>query len=247
MRAATTFHEPTLPVARPNSPKWRLVARTPGPAENGWVISERDDRRLADLSARFRRFAEVEARSYSPLYERLSLAIADDRDLLALAANGGPGQPPPNLFLGAVHYLLMCGVESDLRRFYPSLAGAGLQHGDPLPDFRRFCRENDAAIVALLRSRRVQTNEVGRSACLMPAFAHVASLGNGPIGLVEIGASAGLNLLCDRYFYDYGDLGTAGEPAVAGASALRGGGRRAAAGGGRAGDCLSHRRRPRSR
>ncbi len=176
------------------------------------MISETDEQRLEDLSARFRRFAEMEAKDYSPLYERLSLAIADDGDLLALAANAGPGQPPPNLFLGAVHYLLMNGLKSGLRRFYPSLAGAGLERGDPQPDFRRFCRENEANISALLPSRRVQTNEVGRSACLMPAFAHVASLANGPIALVEIGASAGLNLLCDRYFYDYGDLGTAGDP-----------------------------------
>jgi hypothetical protein len=46
----------------------------------------------------------------------------------------------------------------------------------------------------------------------MPAFNHVASLSNAPLALVEIRTSAGLNLLCDRYFYDDVDVGTTGDP-----------------------------------
>jgi hypothetical protein len=88
-----------------------------------------------------------------------------------------------------------------------------MTESDPVPAFRDFCLTRREEIAGLLRTRRVQTNEVGRSACLMPAFAHVAGLGHGPLGLIEIGASAGLNLPFDRYFYDYGDAGTAGDPA----------------------------------
>src|SRR5205085_663655 len=64
----------------------------------------------------------------------------------------------------------------------------------------------------LISTRLVQTNEVQRSACLVPAFARVAHQAQGrPLALVEIGASAGLNLLWDRYGYDYGDGRRYGE------------------------------------
>jgi len=49
--------------------------------------------------------------------------------------------------------------------------------------------------------RRTQTNETARCAALLPAF---AAVGDGrPLALIEVGASAGLNLLWDRYAYDY--------------------------------------------
>jgi hypothetical protein len=171
------------------------------------------DEQLAELSLSFQRFADFEARGYSPLYDRLARAVAADPGLLALAAVALPGQPAPNLLFGATHHLLLNGVEHPLAAFYPSVTRtARSPEEDPAPLLRDFCLEHRDAIAVLIRTRRVQTNEVGRSACLMPAFAHVAGLSNGPLALVEIGASAGLNLLCDRFHYDYGDIGTAGDP-----------------------------------
>jgi hypothetical protein len=49
-----------------------------------------------------------------------------------------------------------------------------------------------------MRSRRTQTNEVGRCAAILPA------LPPGPLALVEVGASAGLCLLLDRFHYTIG-------------------------------------------
>ncbi|MGH7335617.1 MAG: DUF2332 domain-containing protein [Candidatus Rokuibacteriota bacterium] len=49
-----------------------------------------------------------------------------------------------------------------------------------------------------MRSRRTQTKKVGRCAVILPALPF------GPLALVEIGASAGLCLLLDRFFYDFG-------------------------------------------
>lgn len=49
-----------------------------------------------------------------------------------------------------------------------------------------------------------QTNEVQRSAALLPGLLQVAALTPLPLALVEIGASAGLNLWCDKYRYDHG-------------------------------------------
>jgi hypothetical protein len=57
----------------------------------------------------------------------------------------------------------------------------------------------------------VQTNEVGRCASLLPAFGVVAARTDGrPLALVELGTSAGLNLVWDAYGYAYGAAGRAG-------------------------------------
>ena len=48
-------------------------------------------------------------------------------------------------------------------------------------------------------ARRTQTNEPARCATLLPALAALP----GPLALIEVGASAGLTLLFDRYSYDY--------------------------------------------
>lgn len=49
-----------------------------------------------------------------------------------------------------------------------------------------------------------QTNEVQRGAALLPGLLHVAARTGRPLALLEIGASAGLNLWCDRYRHDHG-------------------------------------------
>jgi len=130
---------------------------------------------------------------------------------------GQTSAPKPNLFLAAVHALLLEGRAHELRRFYPSLGGACAE-GDALwPAFRDFCLTHKGELLPLLQSRRVQTNEVARAAVLLPAFGLVAARTFGaPLALIEVGASAGLLLLFDRYAYDYGTgvLGPAQSPVL---------------------------------
>ena len=164
-----------------------------------------NDERERSLAAQFRRFATLEARGASPLYERLALGVADDEGLLALAAQARPEQPAPNVLFASVHLLLLSGVRDDLAAFYPSITDPASARGDPFPHFRRFCHEHADAIAEVLRERRVQTNVVERCGLLLPAFGIIARRSGGkPLALVEVGASAGLNLLWDRYSFDYG-------------------------------------------
>ena len=77
-------------------------------------------------------------------------------------------------------------------------------------------------------TQRVQTNEVQRSWVLLPCFLRAAELlGADELDVVELGPSAGLNLVWDRYRYAYeaGEWGPADAP-------LRLAGRRADAGSG---------------
>jgi hypothetical protein len=56
-----------------------------------------------------------------------------------------------------------------------------------------------------------QTNEVGRSGVLVGGFLRIAKETGLPLRLLEIGASAGLNAIWDRYHYTLGDAGW-GDP-----------------------------------
>ena len=158
------------------------------------------------LAETFRRFGEIEAAGQlSPLYVALSAIVATDPDLLELASHAPAGQPPPNLLFAAVHYLLEAQREHPLAVYYPSVGGPGAVDDELGAAFRRFCAANRDEIARLMRTRLVQTNEVRRSACLLPAFAAVADdAGGASLALIEIGPSAGLNLLFDLYAYDYG-------------------------------------------
>ena len=169
---------------------------------------------IQTLSDRFDRFARLEVRGFSPLYDRLASGIAADPEMLSLAAHARGGQPVPNLFLAAAHWLLLKGAHHLVSAFYPSIAGASTRDDDPYPHFKSFCLEHRQEIIALISTRLVQTNVIKRCASLMPAFTTVALRSKGkPISLVEIGASAGLNLLWDRYGYSYGDGLPCGDPA----------------------------------
>ncbi|MEI3606316.1 DUF2332 domain-containing protein [Pseudogracilibacillus sp. SE30717A] len=158
------------------------------------------------LSDRFIRFAKEECKGSSPLYEYLSLQIAEDDSLLSLSSHAQEGQPIPNLLFGAVHYLLFKGKGKRLGDYYPSITD------NPKKDmpgafraFRELCLTNDECIKEILQTKLVQTNEVRRCAYLYPAFCYIYEKINQPLALIEIGTSAGLQLFWDRYCYSYGN------------------------------------------
>ncbi len=150
----------------------------------------------------WRDFAEDARRQGSPLYALLAAAIDGDESLKRLTAGRKPGQPPANLLLAAVHFLLLKGARHDLRAAYPTLGG------DPsgrnvFALFRDFVAVHRDAVRHLIESRVTNTNEVGRSAILRAGFGALAEEESALLHLIEIGPSAGLNLIWDRYGVRY--------------------------------------------
>lgn len=168
---------------------------------------------LAAVAEAFRRFARREAvPSGSPLYVAICEAVANSPFLLKLAGEAGPGQPAPNLLLAAIHFFVRRNPAGSLAAYFPSVDGSRSPDAALAAELERFCHEHHAGIAGLLQSRLVQTNEVRRTACLLPAFAAVHAEADAPLALLEVGCSAGLNLLFDRYHYDYGNGVVSGEP-----------------------------------
>ena len=162
-----------------------------------------DQEQLSSLGRTFKRFADENFTGSSPLYAALAGSVAEDIDVLGIASSAR-GRPVPNLLFAAVHYLLMSGIDSALSSFYPSLTPDPRPNSAAYTHFREFCLAHESAIRDLLSTRLVQTNEVGRCAYLMPGFSLIADENPGlPLSLVDIGTSAGLHLLWDRYSYEY--------------------------------------------
>ena len=107
------------------------------------------------------------------------------------------------MLFGAVQYLLLRGVEHPLAGHYPILSGPEPPPGEAFPPFRAFCLEHREAVADLIASRRTQTQVVRRCTCLLPAFGLVHREAGAPLALIDVGASAGLNLNFDRYAYRY--------------------------------------------
>ncbi len=170
------------------------------------------DKSIAALAQVFRWFGD-DCHGESPLYERLSYAVAEDPEIIGLAAYSSPGQPPPNMLFGSVHYLLLAGADHRLKDYYSDLSPSAKPPSRAYDAFRDFCLGHREEVTQLISTRLVQTTIVRRSACLLPAFAVVSALGGDrPLAQIEIGPSAGLNLLWEHYRYDYGSRVTWGSP-----------------------------------
>lgn len=108
--------------------------------------------------------------------------MAGDPAVIDRLATLPQGKRQPNLVFAAARW---CGTEPGP---YAALRDALLQRW--------------SAVERTVLARRTQTNEAGRCATLLPVLGQVAALGR-PLALLEVGASAGLCLLPDRYAYAY--------------------------------------------
>jgi len=139
--------------------------------------------------------------------------VAEDEEILDLVLEAPPHAHQPNVLLAAVHYLVLSGLEHPLAAVYTQ--GRASAHAPAL--FRDVCLTHRGEVLELISTRRTQTNECGRSARLALGLAVAADRVGEPLGLLDAGASAGLNLLLDEYRLDYGPhgaLGPAQSPVV---------------------------------
>ena len=148
----------------------------------------------ADVVDSYRDFAAYAAPD-SPTFAAWADAVATDAEVSAWIATLPPVKQQPNLVFAAARW-----------------------HGVPAPGPYAGLRDallgDDGTIRETILTRATQTNEVGRLATLLPAFAAF----EGPLALVEVGASAGLCLYPDRWGYRWqtksGTTTLGGEPAL---------------------------------
>lgn len=160
------------------------------------------------------RWCEGLGSPFTALLCRLFAARLDRSTEIGRRVLDWPGRPDsrhdavPLRLCGGLHALVRGGKAPGLAALYPPA---------PLPEEEalwRALRETlgDPRLLRWLESPP-QTNEVGRSALLMSGLLALAARHPGPMALLELGASAGLNLNLDLYAYRLGGLeaGAAGS------------------------------------
>lgn len=133
----------------------------------------------AATADRYRSFAEVEARGMSATYEAWAAGVATDAATLALIDELPSQKRQPNLVFSAARLL-------------------GAEPG-PYPSFAGWLAEHWSEVREVALTHATQTNEAARCALHLPVLGGI----EGPIALLEVGASAGLCLYPDRYSYRY--------------------------------------------
>ena len=144
----------------------------------------------ASTAENYRQWAR-EAHGHSAAYESLADSVADDAAIVGFLGTLPTHKRQPNLLFAAATYLL------------------GVAPG--IGELRNLVSRRQADLSQLMLARRTQTNEPARCATLLPALAQLPE----PLALIEVGASAGLTLLFDRYSYDYDGHTVAGSDSAA--------------------------------
>ena len=156
------------------------------------------------------------AKDYSPLYAQLFgivgdwLATDEPHEVVAWLLDLAAARRPFDITLllpAALHRDVLAGepAAAPLAAFYPTAGGLVPHSPAPLAEALRqviVARRN--TLEAFIRRANVQTNETGRGLVwLLP----VAALGWPAVHLVELGASAGLNLVAERRGYRLAAVG----------------------------------------
>ncbi|MFB8187715.1 DUF2332 family protein [Microbacterium sp. NPDC055988] len=145
------------------------------------------------VQERYARFARDEAPGRSALYAEWAAGVAGDEDVRRVLLRIPETRRQPPLVFAVTR---MLGVPLDE---YAQWRDVVLRHADE--------------VVVECARRSLQTNEPLRLAALLPVLSEI----EGPIALLEIGASAGLCLYPDRYSYRFtgedGALRAALDPA----------------------------------
>ena len=169
-----------------------------------------------EVRAAYRKQEQYCSAMRAPITARICAALAEG--LTRATRTGGraldwPGEPThdalPLRTVGGLHALHLAGSASDLSRVFRGEVTDPGAVRDIVRD--TFAAQDDALYPWL--DGPPQTNEPGRSGALMVGLIDVVRRFGQPIELLEIGSSAGLNLLIDRYRFDLGGTMTGPEDA----------------------------------
>lgn len=127
-----------------------------------------------------RMYEDFARSSDSACFTEWALGVAGDEAVREWLETLPEGKRQPNLVFAAARW-------------------HGVQAPGPYAGLHDALLSDDGTIRATILARATQTNEAGRLATLVPAFAMVAE--GEPIALLEVGASAGLCLFPDRWGY----------------------------------------------
>ncbi len=163
-------------------------------------LFEDDDPMLNALLAQANACASIGSTMYERLFVDLAADYADNGRTYALLA-GRSARPIhdaiPLRLAGALHRIVLSGRDPRLARHYPSVGGSPGSDftADVIAHMRDHSEEIDLAL-----SQQVQTNEVGRSIVHLCISHWLTTRSITDFDLLEIGASAGLNLNFNRYY-----------------------------------------------
>jgi hypothetical protein len=115
--------------------------------------------------------------------------------------------------MGGIHRLVLMGLAPELARHYASVGGARDEDTVAL-DFLDTVRRHPGYLRDALRVAP-QTNDIGRSALLLAGLFEAIE-GDRAVRLLGVGSAGGLNLLLDKYRYEFGEWswGDRDSPAV---------------------------------
>ncbi|BDI23218.1 DUF2332 domain-containing protein [Herbiconiux sp. L3-i23] len=130
---------------------------------------------------RYRVFSQIDAHDLSPSYVKSAVGIASDPSMLEYIDSLPPSKRHAGYLFSVARYL-----EAPL---------------DSYDRFKQHLIDRWDEVERIARERTMQTNDPARLLALLPVLAGI----EGPIALLEVGASAGLLLNADRYSYQYDD------------------------------------------
>lgn len=145
----------------------------------------------------------------APAYGRICAALARglNRDSrVGTRVLDWPGEPTrdalPLRLVGGLHALVLAGKDAGLAAIFD---GRVTDPDAIEAELARVLIDHDADLLPWLDGPP-QTNEPGRSAALMVGLLDIARRHGPKIEIIEIGSSAGLNLMIDRYRFDLGGV-----------------------------------------